>query len=944
MDGQVRELKKENERLKRELAEQRAVKTRAFLAWDKERRHRNHSEEFLLHRTCQFAKWFSSAAFPMTQVGADGLIEDANHSQLGLLGYSRHEYVGHPLDRFISDHGLVERIVGAADGEQPVQNRQATMQCKSGVSKAVQISSQPVNHGRFRSVCCYVQDLSEVIESRSEQQKSESLFRQLTENIEEVFWMTTCDKKQMLYVSPSYEKIWGRSRQSLARNAMSFLEGIHPEDRERVKRALPRQSVEGAYCEEYRVVRPDGSVRWLRDRAFPVRDEQGQIYRIAGLAEDITAGKIAQEALHTRALQDKTLAYLGRMALIEPSLPRLLDETTERLADALGVEFTKVLQFNPRENSFSLLAGTGWKPELVGKVVVTGHENFQAGYTLTTSGPVIVEDLGKEPRFKGPPLLASHGVVSGMSVVIEGREHPFGILGAHTRQRRRFTQDDANFLQSVAHVVAAAIERRDAEKGQHDLAIQLARHRQKLENILQHMPAIYWELRLDPETCELRQGYTSEFTATMIGYSREECIETPDLWQKLIHPEDRERVARELNEILARQTAGSTRFRWLARDNRVVWVESTVQAFPDEYGRPLGLRGVALDITARKMAEAAHETTEERFRAFMDNSPVVAVIKDEEGRYIYGNRKFHVWCKKRGVDWQGHTDHEIFPENDARRHVDHDRNAMERNTTTQTLEIAYDEHENPVYWDVLRFPVTDSFGSRSLGTVAINVTERRRLEKELLEISDREQQRFGQELHDGLCQHLLGIAMMSKTLSGRMKSRGLPEAQDVQNINDFLDEALCLARGLMRGLHLVNLHGKGNLSSALDEFAHTTSKLFDKRCHFQSDAEIDFKDSDVATHLFRIAQEATHNGIKHGEPNQVTISLHREGDDLCLQVENDGKPLPEPSVPHTGIGLRTMQYRADLIAADLQLRNRPEGGVLMTCRIPTGHGVEFTDT
>ena len=133
-----------------------------------------------------------------------------------------------------------------------------------------------------------------------EADQSEARFRQLAEAIQEVFWMTDLNKSEMVYVSPAYEEIWGRSIESLHENPMSFLDAIHPDDRSRVIAALPTQPG-GTYTEEYRIGRPDGSQRWIRDRAFPVVDRNNQVSRVVGIAEDVTARKqIEQELAHHR--------------------------------------------------------------------------------------------------------------------------------------------------------------------------------------------------------------------------------------------------------------------------------------------------------------------------------------------------------------------------------------------------------------------------------------------------------------------------------------------------------------------------------------------------------------------------------------------------------------------------------------------------------------------
>jgi len=138
--------------------------------------------------------------------------------------------------------------------------------------------------------------------------ENEERLRQMAENIAEVFWMSSPDKTRMIYISPAYEEIWGRRCKDLYELPASWMDAIHPEDRERVRRASLEKQIRGEYDEEYRIVRADGSIRWIRDRAFPVRDHNGMIYRIAGVAADITTYKEAEEAIQNT---NRTLAELN---------------------------------------------------------------------------------------------------------------------------------------------------------------------------------------------------------------------------------------------------------------------------------------------------------------------------------------------------------------------------------------------------------------------------------------------------------------------------------------------------------------------------------------------------------------------------------------------------------------------------------------------------------
>jgi PAS domain S-box-containing protein len=136
--------------------------------------------------------------------------------------------------------------------------------------------------------------------------ESEEKFRQIAENIREVFWMRTPDMKKLLYVSPAYESVWGRSVESLRDWPRSFMDAIHDEDRERVA-GIIQAGREGGFEIEYRIVRPDESIRWIRSRGFPVKDELGKVYRMAGIAEDITERRLADEAIRVTARKLRAL-------------------------------------------------------------------------------------------------------------------------------------------------------------------------------------------------------------------------------------------------------------------------------------------------------------------------------------------------------------------------------------------------------------------------------------------------------------------------------------------------------------------------------------------------------------------------------------------------------------------------------------------------------------
>ncbi|WP_166179183.1 PAS domain S-box protein [Rubrobacter tropicus] len=177
--------------------------------------------------------------------------------------------------------------------------------------------------------------------------------------------------------------------------------------------------------------------------------------------QDVTERKRTEEAIRARTLQQAVVADLGLRALANDGLGSLLDDTVALVARTLDAEFCKIVEVLPGGEELTLRAGFGWQEGAVGS---TAETDPQVSYTLDASEPVIFEDLETETRFEPDPVLLSHGVVSGMTVLVPGRHGPFGALGAHTGTRRVFSVDDVNFLQAVANVLATAIERETAER------------------------------------------------------------------------------------------------------------------------------------------------------------------------------------------------------------------------------------------------------------------------------------------------------------------------------------------------------------------------------------------------------------------------------------------------------------------------------------------------
>ncbi|MEX0617921.1 MAG: GAF domain-containing protein [Pseudohongiellaceae bacterium] len=167
----------------------------------------------------------------------------------------------------------------------------------------------------------------------------------------------------------------------------------------------------------------------------------------------------AQKELMARLRQQAALARLGQYALTGCELQELMNQAVNMVAHTLEIQLCKVLELQRDGKTLLLRSGVGWRKGLVGVARIGTELESQAGFTLRSDEPVIVRDLGSETRFNGPALLRDHGVISGLSVIINVHSRPFGVLGAHTTEYREFSDDDANFLQNVANMLAMVIER-----------------------------------------------------------------------------------------------------------------------------------------------------------------------------------------------------------------------------------------------------------------------------------------------------------------------------------------------------------------------------------------------------------------------------------------------------------------------------------------------------
>jgi PAS domain S-box-containing protein len=251
---------------------------------------------------------------------------------------------------------------------------------------------------------------------------------------------------------------------------------------------------------------------------------------------------------------------------------------------------------------------------------------------------------------------------------------------------------------------------------------------------------------------------------------------------------------------------------------------------------------------------------------------------------------------------------------------------MERRSAEEALRRAHDELEMRVQQRTADLKTANA-------RLHAAIAERRRLEDELLEITEKERRRIGLDLHDDLGQQLAGLALMTKGLELKLAKRRARETSDAAKVHSLVQEAMNHAREVAHDLATLDLKG-GDLPAALDGLAHHAVEMFQISCQFKAEGNLPSLDANIASQLYKIAQEAVTNAIKHAKAKTVGISLANGSDQIILTVHNDGLPFPNLEVPATGMGLRIMNYRASLIGAELDIKGDGPRGTRVVCAVP----------
>jgi PAS domain S-box-containing protein len=450
----------------------------------------------------------------------------------------------------------------------------------------------------------------------------------------------------------------------------------------------------------------------------------------------------------------------------------------------------------------------------------------------------------------------------------------------------------------------------------------------RYRTLLEQIPAVVFMAYLDRGVSE---AYVSPEIEAALGYSREEWLEDPVRWYEHIHPEDKHRWSMEAASMFLSGKPLRSSYRVIARDGRVVWFHCDARMVRKADGQPWFIHGVAFDISDLKHTEKARNFAS----AILQTVGALVTVLDPDGRIVQFNRACELTTGYSLEEVRGKRiwDFFVLPEE-----VERFKQVFTHLSVDQ-LPQDYQSHwvtrhgtRRLIAWSSTMLPGGDGTPCYIIAT-GIDITEREQLERALLNISAREQRRIGQDLHDGLGQHLTGIAFMAKVHEEKLAAKQVSDAADAAKIVRLVNEAIHKTRELARGLLPVVSDAHG-LMSALQLWAAEVEDLFGISCRFECETAVLIHDYAMATHLYHIAQEAVNNAIKHGYARNILIRLSAENKWGTLLVVDDGVGISEERGNTLGMGLHIMSYRAGMIGGRLEVRRNPTGGTAISCMFP----------
>ncbi len=513
-------------------------------------------------------------------------------------------FVEEPLDPHNADAGLTLADENRANGELEKELVETREELQNTIEE-LETSTEELkaSHEEALSTNEELQSSNEELEASSEELRSlneelSTVNSQLKEKIDQL--QRARDDVQNFFSSTDIPTIFldVDLRVQKYTPAAAQLLGMEPRDYERHVTNVGGDLIDQELvkdCEEVlRTFQPSSKEirnyrgRWFTRQVTLYRTEDRRVGGVVLVFQDISTIKALSQRAASREAQQAVVAKLGLLALSGSDPLEMMQQATTQVAHVLDADYCKVLKYQPEQGNLLMVAGVGWDNHVrVGEATVPDEAGSQAGYTLRAKEPVVVEDLSKEKRFAGPTLLTSHGVMSGISCLINHSTPPYGVLGVHSREPRQYTEDDANFLQSVANMLSTAIRSKAAQE-------KISRSEERLNMAREAANIGIHDFDVRSNTI-----YWDENHRKMWGVPMDLEPITFEVFEGGLHPDDRQRVISEVMSALRKPGTYEWRFRVIDHQDRSVRNIVGKGRVVHAQGEAVRIVGTVQDVTAR---------------------------------------------------------------------------------------------------------------------------------------------------------------------------------------------------------------------------------------------------------------------------------------------------------------------------------------------------------
>ena len=531
---------------------------------------------------------------------ADGCVTFINGVAQSLTGWNSQEASAKPVREMFKIIGenqtpiddIVQRVLTSQGQDQSAQRR--LLIGKTGLETPIEDSSSPIKDEKGSSVGALLvfRDITQRTLAEQALRETEARFRAMADTAPVMMWLSDSEGRRIFF-NQQWLDFTGRTLEPEL--GFGWIDNVHPDDLQRLldKYNSSLKVREGFNC-EYRLRRFDDQYRWVLVTSVPRFTDDGEFIGLAGSVVDITDSRRASEAS----------SFLA--SIVESSEDAIIGKTLDGVILSWNAAAERIYGYSADEvkgRNIDILVPLDRKDELASM-----YEALRRGESI-------------------PHLETSRVRKNGELIEVALTLSPM--------------RDESGRITAVSAIERDITDRKRAELEREAMAAQIESERQRQNNLVANVPGVVWEAWGEPDQSAQRIDFVSDHVEKMLGYSVDQWLSTPNFWLTIVHPDDRERAAQEASEIFASGKGGVSRFRWLASDGRVVWVEAQSVVVCDDHENPIGMRGVTMDITERKRAEDS-----QRFLA--EASGLLASSLDYETT-LAGVAKFAVpmladWC------------------------------------------------------------------------------------------------------------------------------------------------------------------------------------------------------------------------------------------------------------------------------------------------------------